>query len=302
MPDRVHVLAAGRIVKSGDHQLARELDARGYDWIQAEAARSMKAEALQRELDTRGTDLPGSGDDAPPPPRRARRSDRGRATDAAPRDLALYGLEEARARLLRRAAEPARPAHHRGRGRAARRRAAPGSGACLVFVDGHAVGELGSGAAVPGLELGDPRTHWGASSAAPHDSTSRAPSLELEHGVRADRASGCDSRRASARRTSSTSCSSPAAAGARAAAAHQHRARTRGAADGRRAPHRRGRAERLDQRRHGDRSRGGIPAHALSPPAARPRARAHVAAHGGPCGRRRPLARLRGPRRAPDPQ
>ena len=40
VPDRVHVLAAGQIVKSGGPELARELDARGYDWIQAEAARS----------------------------------------------------------------------------------------------------------------------------------------------------------------------------------------------------------------------------------------------------------------------
>jgi Fe-S cluster assembly ATP-binding protein len=38
VPDHVHVLAGGRIVKSGDHDLARELDARGYDWVQAEAA------------------------------------------------------------------------------------------------------------------------------------------------------------------------------------------------------------------------------------------------------------------------
>jgi Fe-S cluster assembly ATP-binding protein len=40
VPDRVHVLAGGRIVKSGDRQLARELDERGYDWVQAEAASS----------------------------------------------------------------------------------------------------------------------------------------------------------------------------------------------------------------------------------------------------------------------
>jgi Fe-S cluster assembly ATP-binding protein len=37
VPDRVHVLAGGRIVKSGDKELARELDERGYDWIQAGA-------------------------------------------------------------------------------------------------------------------------------------------------------------------------------------------------------------------------------------------------------------------------
>jgi Fe-S cluster assembly ATP-binding protein len=40
VPDHVHVLAGGRILKSGDAALARELDERGYDWVQAEAARS----------------------------------------------------------------------------------------------------------------------------------------------------------------------------------------------------------------------------------------------------------------------
>ena len=38
VPDFVHVLSSGRIVKSGDHSLARELDARGYDWVQREAS------------------------------------------------------------------------------------------------------------------------------------------------------------------------------------------------------------------------------------------------------------------------
>ena len=37
VPDRVHVLAGGRIVKSGDRELARELDRRGYDWVQTGA-------------------------------------------------------------------------------------------------------------------------------------------------------------------------------------------------------------------------------------------------------------------------
>jgi len=36
VPDRVHVLAEGRIVKSGDKELAKELDSQGYDWIRAE--------------------------------------------------------------------------------------------------------------------------------------------------------------------------------------------------------------------------------------------------------------------------
>jgi Fe-S cluster assembly ATP-binding protein len=33
VPDRVHVLLEGRIVRSGGKELARELEARGYDWL-----------------------------------------------------------------------------------------------------------------------------------------------------------------------------------------------------------------------------------------------------------------------------
>jgi Fe-S cluster assembly ATP-binding protein len=33
MPDQVHVLSGGRIVKSGDKSLAQELERRGYDWL-----------------------------------------------------------------------------------------------------------------------------------------------------------------------------------------------------------------------------------------------------------------------------
>ena len=33
VPDVVHVLAAGRIVKSGGKELALELEAKGYDWL-----------------------------------------------------------------------------------------------------------------------------------------------------------------------------------------------------------------------------------------------------------------------------
>jgi Fe-S cluster assembly ATP-binding protein len=36
-PDRVHVLAEGRIVKSGGPELAHELEAKGYDWLRAGA-------------------------------------------------------------------------------------------------------------------------------------------------------------------------------------------------------------------------------------------------------------------------
>jgi Fe-S cluster assembly ATP-binding protein len=32
-PDHVHVLAGGKVVMSGDMQLALDLEAKGYDWI-----------------------------------------------------------------------------------------------------------------------------------------------------------------------------------------------------------------------------------------------------------------------------
>ncbi|MCC6706201.1 MAG: Fe-S cluster assembly ATPase SufC [Gammaproteobacteria bacterium] len=38
VPDHVHVLAKGRIIKSGPKELALELEARGYDWLLEEAA------------------------------------------------------------------------------------------------------------------------------------------------------------------------------------------------------------------------------------------------------------------------
>jgi Fe-S cluster assembly ATP-binding protein len=39
VPDKVHVLAAGRIIKSGGKELALELEARGYaDLVKAAAA------------------------------------------------------------------------------------------------------------------------------------------------------------------------------------------------------------------------------------------------------------------------
>ena len=37
-PDFVHVLAGGRIVRSGDKSLALELEARGYAWLEEEVA------------------------------------------------------------------------------------------------------------------------------------------------------------------------------------------------------------------------------------------------------------------------
>ncbi|MGK0297974.1 MAG: Fe-S cluster assembly ATP-binding protein [Gammaproteobacteria bacterium] len=37
VPDQVHVLSGGKILKSGDKSLALELEERGYDWVTAEA-------------------------------------------------------------------------------------------------------------------------------------------------------------------------------------------------------------------------------------------------------------------------
>jgi Fe-S cluster assembly ATP-binding protein len=38
VPDHIHVLSKGRIIKSGGKELAHELEARGYDWLTSEAA------------------------------------------------------------------------------------------------------------------------------------------------------------------------------------------------------------------------------------------------------------------------
>ena len=38
LPDRVHVLSGGRIIKQGGMELAQELESRGYDWVKDEAA------------------------------------------------------------------------------------------------------------------------------------------------------------------------------------------------------------------------------------------------------------------------
>jgi Fe-S cluster assembly ATP-binding protein len=38
VPDFVHVMYDGKIVKSGDKSLALELEAKGYDWVKTELA------------------------------------------------------------------------------------------------------------------------------------------------------------------------------------------------------------------------------------------------------------------------
>jgi len=45
VPDFVHVLAQGRIVRSGGKELAQELERRGYGWLEAESGNADSAEA-----------------------------------------------------------------------------------------------------------------------------------------------------------------------------------------------------------------------------------------------------------------
>jgi Fe-S cluster assembly ATP-binding protein len=40
VPDFVHVMWDGRIVRSGEKDLALELEAKGYDWVKTELARA----------------------------------------------------------------------------------------------------------------------------------------------------------------------------------------------------------------------------------------------------------------------
>jgi Fe-S cluster assembly ATP-binding protein len=43
-PDYVHVMEAGRIIKTGDKELAVSLEAHGYDWVRAEHKNAANAE------------------------------------------------------------------------------------------------------------------------------------------------------------------------------------------------------------------------------------------------------------------
>jgi Fe-S cluster assembly ATP-binding protein len=36
VPDKVHVMSEGRIIHSGDKDLAHKLEAEGYDWVEKE--------------------------------------------------------------------------------------------------------------------------------------------------------------------------------------------------------------------------------------------------------------------------
>ena len=52
VPDFVHVLADGRIVRSGGKELALELEARGYEWVDAAAEALRVSEPYLRERRT----------------------------------------------------------------------------------------------------------------------------------------------------------------------------------------------------------------------------------------------------------
>ncbi|MBC7501715.1 MAG: ABC transporter ATP-binding protein, partial [Herminiimonas sp.] len=43
VPDYVHVMDAGRIIKTGGKELALELELRGYEWVGAEYKTAAKA-------------------------------------------------------------------------------------------------------------------------------------------------------------------------------------------------------------------------------------------------------------------
>jgi Fe-S cluster assembly ATP-binding protein len=45
VPDYVHVLAGGRVVKSGGKELALELEEHGYGWIEGQTAELLETRA-----------------------------------------------------------------------------------------------------------------------------------------------------------------------------------------------------------------------------------------------------------------
>ena len=53
MPDFVHVLSDGRIVKSGGKELALELEARGYEWLEDAVGGRVVTEAFVQEFEAR---------------------------------------------------------------------------------------------------------------------------------------------------------------------------------------------------------------------------------------------------------
>ena len=182
VPDRVHVLAGGRIVKSGGTELARELDERGYDWIQGGGTR---VNARHHPTD-RGRHGPGAGAHARGASRRARGARRGRLADAAAGALALHGPRAARDRRLR--ARPSAASEASARRAYERLLGDPAFGDAsrqLVLLDGRRVAGLGA-ADDRGLEITRPRRALERLRAAVRaaDLGGTASARRAEHGVR----------------------------------------------------------------------------------------------------------------------
>ncbi len=100
VPDYVHVMEAGRIIKTGGKELALELEARGYDWVSAECKASGGCGGMNAAVDQQLSRGPARGAAAMPAspsawlerPARARGRARRRAdgADHARRGLALH--------------------------------------------------------------------------------------------------------------------------------------------------------------------------------------------------------------------
>ena len=127
VPDFVHVLAGGRIVKSGGKELALELEARGYDWLEDAVASRVMTEAFVQEFEAFGPARPPPRAPAwlePRPPGGHGALRGARLPDDAERGLALHAARADRAGDLA-------SRHRRARAELTREQLAP-------FVFGHA--------------------------------------------------------------------------------------------------------------------------------------------------------------------
>src|SRR5260370_27123813 len=57
VPDYVHVMVAGRIVRSGRKELALELEERGYDWAREEEAEPVLRERINMKTERSAVDI-----------------------------------------------------------------------------------------------------------------------------------------------------------------------------------------------------------------------------------------------------
>ena len=207
VPDRVHVLAGGRIVKSGDKELARELDERGYDWIQAGGTR-VNAGTIPL---TAGATVPGPEPDARRAPRRARSARRGGLADAAARALALHGPRAARDRRLRaRSRAPRSRPTRRRRASACSTTRRSATVAATRAARWSSASPASARPAIAGIDVTDLEERWGefVRLFAKPISARTASARGAEHGVRPPRRSGSGCRPASRSARRFISCSS----------------------------------------------------------------------------------------------